>query len=125
MDNKDLFLLPEELAEKYVVLKNLERRIHSDKNFANELINGRVALTDARRIQREFFTMDDDSEKIVMTLLSQNFVYDDVDYSNELENKSAIDGCAAGLFLYVADVVADEISIINRKISDLQISEVF
>ncbi len=121
----DFTSISEELAEKYIVLKEIEQLMHTNKNFADELVMGRSALTEAKKIQQEFFPMSNKSEMIIMTLLNQNFVYDEVDYSNELEDKSITNGCSMGLLLYVADAVADEINIINRKISDLQTTAVF
>ena len=58
------------------------------KKLMDMLFYGHVARVEARRIQEEFFPMAENSEEIVMTLLNENFVYEEVDYSNEVDDTS-------------------------------------
>ena len=113
------------LAADYIHLKNLEQEMKKNKEIANIMSYGNIALSEARRIQEEFFPMSDNSEEIVMTLLNQKFVYDKVDYSDELADKSILSYCDIGLLLYISDSISDEITILNKMINDLEAEKVF
>lgn len=125
MYRENLSALSDILAEKYINLKELELLAHESKKLLNTLICGKLALQEAKRIQEEFFPMSNESEKIIMTLLNQKFSYDGVDYSNEVNDKIIVQHAEAGLFLYTANAIADEVNIINKTISDLQSEEAF
>lgn len=120
MDKRILSNMTDRLAIGYIDLKNIESEIYTDKNLANTLILGKAVLQVARRIQEEFFPMNDSSEEIIMTLLNQKFTYDGVDYSDEVDDKLLLSCCDEGLFLYTINALSDEINIINQLISDLQ-----
>jgi len=124
MYSKNLSVMADVLADKYIKIKELELLAHKDNNFKNTLLCGKVALQEAKRIQEEFFPLHEESELIIMTLLNQKFSYDGVDYSNEVD-RIALHSCEAGLFLYTAYAMADEINILNNTISDLQGTEAF
>ena len=85
---RELNKLTEDLAEKYIKLRDLERAGYKDEKLMDMLFYGHVARVEARRIQEEFFPMAENSEEIVMTLLNENFVYEEVDYSNEVDDTS-------------------------------------
>lgn len=79
---RELNKLTEDLAEKYIKLRDLERAGYKDEKLMDMLFYGHVARVEARRIQEEFFPMAENSEEIVMTLLNENFVYEEVDICN-------------------------------------------
>ena len=81
------------------------------------LFYGHVARVEARRIQEEFFPMAENSEEIVMTLLNENFVYEEVDYSNEVDDTS-VQYAKVGLFLYVEYELYKQIDAIEESIGD-------
>lgn len=113
------------LTADYIHLKNLEQEIKRHKGMADMMHYGKKALSEARRIQEEFFPMSDISEEIVMTLLNQKFVYDQVDYSDELTDKLILHFCDAGLLLYVSEAISEEINTLNKIINDLEAEKVF
>lgn len=124
MYNKDFSVAADELAEKYIEIKKLELLAKNDEKLKKNLTGGKNALQEAKRIQEEFYPLSDDSEKIIMTLLNQKFVYDGIDYSDEID-KSILKYCDIGLVLYVAITMADEIEILNKTINDLQENDFF
>lgn len=113
------------MATDYTHLKHLEQAMEVDGELADTMIYGKMALSEAHRIQEEFFPMSENSEEIVMTLLNQKFVYDGVNYSEELNYKTVRKYCDVGMLLYVAEATADEINKLNNRINDLLGEKVF
>ena len=114
---RELNKLTEDLAEKYIKLRDLERAGYKDEKSMDMLFYGHVARVEARRIQEEFFPMAENSEEIVMTLLNENFVYEEVDYSNEVDDTS-VQYAKVGLFLYVEYELYKQIDAIEESIGD-------
>lgn len=115
--DRDLRILTDELGEKYIKLKDLEWAGHKDNEVKEMLYYGHIARVEARRIQGEFFPMAENSEEIVMTLLNENFVYEEVDYSNEVDDTS-VQYAKVGLFLYVEYELYKQIDAIEESIGD-------
>ena len=115
--DRDLSILTDELGEKYIKLKDLEWAGHKDNEVKEMLYYGHIARVEARRIQGEFFPMAENSEEIVMTLLNENFVYEEVDYSNEVDDTS-VQYAKVGLFLYVEYELYKQIDAIEESIGD-------
>ncbi len=113
------------VAMDYIHLKHLEQAMEVDEELADAIVYGKIALSEAHRIQEEFFPMSENSEEIVMTLLNQKFVYDEVNYSEELNYKTVRKYCDVGMLLYVAEAIADEINKLNNRIKDLLGEKVF
>ena len=115
--DRDLRILTDELGEKYIKLKDLEWAGHKDNEVKEMLYYGHIARVEARRIQGEFFPMAENSEEIVMTLLNENFIYEEVDYSNEVDDTS-VQYAKVGLFLYVEYELYKQIDAIEESIGD-------
>ena len=109
---RELNKLTEDLAEKYIKLRDLELAGYKDEKLMDMLFYGHVARVEARRIQEEFFPMAENSEEIVMTLL-----YEEVDYSNEVDDTS-VQYAKVGLFLYVEYELYKQIDAIEESIGD-------
>ena len=105
---RELNKLTEDLAEKYIKLRDLERAGYKDEKLMDMLFYGHVARVEARRIQEEFFPMAENSEEIVMTLLNENFVYED----------TSVQYAKVGLFLYVEYELYKQIDAIEESIGD-------
>lgn len=115
---RELNKLTEDLAEKYIKLRDLELAGYKDEKLMDMLFYGHVARVEARRIQEEFFPMAENSEEIVMTLLNENFVYEEVDYSNEVDDTS-VQYAKVGLFLYVEYELYKQIDAIEESIASI------
>lgn len=121
---RELNKLTEDLAEKYIKLRDLERAGYKDEKLMDMLFYGHVARVEARRIQEEFFPMAENSEEIIMTLLNQKFWYEGVDYSDEV-NKMAVNYADVGLFLYVSYALKEQIETVEELIGDEVESRIF
>ena len=108
---RELNKLTEDLAEKYIKLRDLELAGYKDEKLMDMLFYGHVARVEARRIQEEFFPMAENSEEIVMTLLNENFVYEEVD-------DTSVQYAKVGLFLYVEYELYKQIDAIEESIDD-------
>ena len=72
---RELNKLTEDLAEKYIKLRDLERAGYKDEKLMDMLFYGHVARVEARRIQEEFFPMAENSEEIVIDVYKRQIYY--------------------------------------------------
>lgn len=109
--NEKIKVLTENIANGYINLNDVAEDIDIE-----DLKKGREILQDTRRIQEEFFPLSDNSEEIIVTLLSQNFVYDETDYSNEIIDSELLKYSEIGLLLYVLTAFSDKVVKFNDTI---------
>lgn len=109
--NDKIKSLTEKIAASYIELNDIAERIDIE-----DLKKGREILQDTRRVQEEFFPLSDNSEEFIVTLLSQNFVYDETDYSNEIIDSELLKYSEIGLLLYVLTSFSDKVVKFNDTI---------
>lgn len=109
--NEKIKVLTENIANGYIKLNDVAEDIDIE-----DLKKGREILQDTRRIQEEFFPLSDNSEEIIVTLLSQNFVYDKTDYSNEIIDSELLKYSEIGLLLYVLTAFSDKVVKLNNTL---------
>lgn len=62
---RELNKLTEDLAEKYIKLRDLERAGYKDEKLMDMLFYGHVARVEARRIQEEFSQWQKTAKKLL------------------------------------------------------------
>ena len=111
---------------KELLLETFENLQKIDKNMLQiDCVKGNKAVSEAALIHRQFEPYTENSETMIVELLDNNFVYDGIDYKNDLEDKSSAEFAQDGLITYIIESVSRLAANIDDKISDMVVNELF
>lgn len=88
-------------------------------------VKGNQAVSQAALIHRQFEPYTEESEAMIVGLLDNNFVYDGIDYTDDLEDRSLAEFAKDGLITYLVETVSRLAVEIDNKISDMVVNELF
>lgn len=93
-----------EMVELLITTFENLQKVRENMDVIDE-VKGNEAVSAAARLHRQFEPYTEDSEEMILGLLSEDFCYDGVDYKAELENKEFHQYADDGLVTYLISAV--------------------
>ena len=113
-----------ELVELLITTFENLQTVQENMDVIDE-IKGEEAIDAAALIHRQFEPFTEESEGMIVGLLSEDFCYDGVDYKNDLEDKDIHQYAEDGLVTYLISAVSDLAKEIDGQIEFKVVNNLF